>query len=84
MQQMIPAMQGNVFFEKWAYVTYEIDKNSTPYAAVLDWQKRLTNPLRVRLVEEVDERVSKTVEEVYMDDGKSGWEGRDTGKHKQE
>jgi len=83
MQQMIPALQGNVFFEKWAYVIYEIDKNEAPYTAVLDWQKRLTNPLRVRLVEEVDERVSKTVEEVYMDEGKSGWEGRDTGKHKQ-
>lgn len=84
MQQMIPAMQGNVFFEKWAYVIYEIDKNEAPYTVVLDWQKRLTNPLRVHLVEEVDERVSKTVEEVYMDEGKSGWEGRDTGKHKQE
>ena len=84
MQQIIPAMQGNVFYEKWAYVTYEINKNAAPYAAVLDWQKRLTNPLRVHLVEEVDERVSKTVEEVYMDEGKSGWEGRDTGKHKQE
>ncbi|MBA7526378.1 hypothetical protein ES705_18540 [subsurface metagenome] len=84
MQQIIPAMQGNVFYEKWAYVTYEIDKNAVPYAAVLDWQKRLTNPLRIHLVEEVDERVSKTVEEVYMDEGKSGWEGRDTGKHKQE
>lgn len=84
MQQIIPAMQGNVFFEKWAYVIYEIDKNEAPYTVVLDWQKRLTNPLRVHLVEEVDERVSKTVEEVYMDEGKSGWEGRDTGKHKQE
>jgi len=34
------------------------------------------------LVEEVDKRVSRRVEEVYMDDGKSGWEGRETGKHK--
>ena len=81
MQQMIPAVKGNVFLEKWAYLVYAIDNNETPYKAVLDWQKRLTNPLRIHLVEEVDERVSKTVEEVYMDEGKSGWEGRSTGKH---
>ncbi|MFC2125316.1 hypothetical protein ACFLU5_10925 [Bacteroidota bacterium] len=84
MQQMIPAMKGNVFAEKWAYLTYEIDTDSKPYDAVLDWQNRLTNPLRIQLVEEVDDRVSKTVEEIYMDEGKSGWEGRDTGKHGQD
>ncbi len=44
------------------------------------WQKQLTNPLKVRLVEEVDERVSRTVHEIFIDEGKSGWEGRDTGK----
>ena len=82
MQQLIPAMQGNIFYEKWAYLIYEIDKSDTPYNEVLNWQKRLINPLRVHLVEEVDDRVSKTVEEVYMDEGKSGWEGRETGKHK--
>jgi hypothetical protein len=82
MQQLIPAMQGNIFYEKWAYLIYEIDKTEAPYNEVLNWQKQLTNPLRVHLVEEVDDRVSKTVEEVYMDEGKSGWEGRETGKHK--
>ena len=82
MQQLIPAMRGNIFYEKWAYVIYEIDKTESPYNEVLNWQKRLVNPLRIQLVEEVDDRVSKTVEEVYMDEGKSGWEGRDTGKHK--
>jgi hypothetical protein len=25
--------------------------------------------------------VSRAVQEVFMDEGKSGWEGRDTGKH---
>jgi hypothetical protein len=39
------------------------------------------HPLRVQLVEEVDDRVSKTVTEIYIDKGKSGWEGRETGKH---
>jgi hypothetical protein len=34
----------------------------------------------MQLVEEVDERVSKTLQEVFMDKGKSGWEGRDTHK----
>ncbi len=80
-QQVIPAMKGYFFAERWAYLTYEIDKGEKPYAPVLKWQKRLTNPLRVRLVEEVDERVSRSVHEVYMDEGKTGWEGRETGRH---
>jgi hypothetical protein len=81
MQQVIPALKGNFFAEKWAYLTYEIDKGGKPYNPILDWQKRLTNPLRVRLVEEVDERVSRTVHEIFIDEGKSGWEDRETGRH---
>jgi len=81
MQQVIPALKGNIFTEKWAYITYEIEKGDKPYNPVLYWEKRLKNPLRIRLVEEVDERVSRTVHEVFIDDGKSGWENRDTGKH---
>ena len=79
-QQVVPVLKGNVFGEKWAYLVFETDKTATPYAPVIDWHKRLTNPLRIQLVEEVDERVSKTVQEILMDDGKSGWEGRDTHK----
>jgi hypothetical protein len=37
--------------------------------------------LRIHLEEEVDERVSRTLVEVYMDEGKSGWEERETGNH---
>jgi hypothetical protein len=81
MQQVIPAMKGSMFTEKWAYLLYEVDKE-TPYKPVLEWREKLTNPLRIQLVEEVDERVSKTLVEVYMDEGKSGWEERETGKHK--
>ncbi len=81
MQQMIPAVKGNIFAEEWAYLTYETDDSDTPYAPLLKWQKRLKNPLRIKLVEEVDERVSRTVHEVFIDEGKSGWEGRETGKH---
>ncbi len=84
MQQMIPAMKGNVFSEKWAYLVYETDKGSKPYNPVIELQKKLTNPLRVQLVEEVDDRVSKTVTEIFIDKGKSGWEGRETGKHTSE
>jgi len=84
MQQLIPAMKSATFSEKWAYVIYEIDKTGQPYAPIIKWQKRLTNPLRIHVVEEVDERVSKTVEEIYMDEGKSGWEDRATGKHKRD
>ncbi len=80
MQQVVPVLKGNVFAEKWAYMMYEFDKNTLPYAAAIAWQKRLTHPLRIQLVEEVDARVSKTLQEVFMDKGKSGWEGRDTHK----
>lgn len=80
MQQVVPALKGNVFYEKWAYVVYEIDKNSQPFTAILNWQKLLTHPLKIQLVEEVDSRVSKTLQEVFMDKGKSGWEGRETHK----
>lgn len=80
MQQVIPAMKGAMFTEKWAYLVYETD-GDIPYQKVLDWKERLTNPLRVQLVEEVDKRVSKTLIEIFMDEGKSGWEERDTGKH---
>lgn len=82
MQQMVPAMKGNYFAEKWAYLVYEITDEKTPYQPVLDWQHRLLNPLRIQLVEEVDDRVSKTVHEIFIDQGKSGWEERETGKHK--
>ncbi len=81
MQQMIPAVKGNFFAEEWAYLIYETDKSDEPWAPLLKWQKMLKNPLRVRLVEEVDERVSRTVHEIFIDEGKSGWEGRATGKH---
>jgi hypothetical protein len=80
MQQVVPALKGNVFAEKWAYLVYETDKTPQPYDPVVEWHKRLTQPLRVQLVEEVDKRVSKTLQEVFMDEGKSGWEGRDTHK----
>ncbi|HPE76276.1 MAG TPA: hypothetical protein PLC80_09315 [Draconibacterium sp.] len=81
MQQMVPAMKGNYFSEKWAYLVYEIKEGTNPYQPVLEWKKRLLNPLRVYLAEEVDERVSKTVQELFIDEGKSGWEERETGKH---
>jgi len=80
MQQVVPVLKGNVFHEKWAYLVYEIDKNKEPYEAVIEWHKQLTQPLRIQLVEEVDPRVSKTLQEVFMDKGKTGWEGRDTHK----
>jgi hypothetical protein len=80
MQQVVPVLKGNVFYEKWAYMVYEIDKNDKPFTTILNWQKLLTHPLKIQLVEEVDNRVSKTLQEVFMDKGKSGWEGRETHK----
>ena len=81
MQQMVPVPKGNFFTEKWAYLMFEIEQGNEPYAPVLEWQKKLTTPLRIQLVEEVDDRVSKTVMELYIEEGKTGWEGRETGRH---
>ncbi|MFI5192834.1 MAG: hypothetical protein ACHQD7_02220 [Chitinophagales bacterium] len=81
MQQMIPAMKGNFFSEKWAYLVYETDKGDKPYSPVITWMKKLTHPLRVELSEEVDDRVSRTVTELFVDKGKSGWENRETSTH---
>ncbi|MDX1618862.1 MAG: hypothetical protein R3224_08760 [Balneolaceae bacterium] len=81
MQQVIPATKGSFFAERWAYLVYEIEEGFDPYAPVLRWRKKLIHPPRIRLVEKVDERVSKSVNEIFMDDGKSGWEKRETGKH---
>lgn len=81
MQQMVPVLKGNFFYEKWAYLVYEAGSGKQAYAPVLDWQKKLTQPLRIQLVEEVDNRVSKTVTELYIEKGKTGWEGRETGRH---
>ncbi len=81
MQQVIPALEGNFFSEKWAYLTYEIEKGDKPFNLIFYWQKRLKNPLRVRLVEKVEERVSKTVNEIFIDEGKSGWENRESSNH---
>jgi len=73
MQQVVPAMKGNIFSERWAYVILETDKTPTPYAPVLEWKKRLTNPLRIDLVEEVDDRVTKVMTEA-LDDARSDHE----------
>ena len=81
MQQVIPALKGNFFSEKWAYLIYETKKGDKPYEPIFYWEKRLKNPLRIRLVEEVDERVPRTVNEIFIDKGKSGWEGRETSTH---
>ena len=81
MQQMVPALKGNYFAEKWAYLVYPIIDIANPYQPVEEWRKRLMNPLRTSLVEEVDERVSRTVNEIFIDEGKSGWEERETGRH---
>lgn len=74
-QQVIPAMAGNTFSEKWAFMMYDTreSENSAPYSLVQKWQKKLTNPLKIRLFEEVDDRVSHSIDEI-MSGGKSPWE----------
>ncbi len=62
---------------------YETEKGNQPFAPVIAWQKKLANPLRIQLVEEVDDRVSRSVTELFIEKGKTGWEGRETGNHKE-
>ena len=78
MQQMVPVLKGNFFAERWAYLLFEVDKGKQPFAPVLELQKKLSTPLRIQLVEDVDHRVSRTVTELYVEEGKTGWEERDT------
>jgi len=59
-----------MFTEKWANLLCETDRD-IPYNKVLEWKERLANPSRVQLVEEVDDRVSRSLIEIYMDEGKS-------------
>jgi hypothetical protein len=73
MQQMIPVLRGNFFTEKCAYLVYRIDDPAHPFHQIAYWQNVLTHPLRVQLVEEVDNRVSRSVTELFIDKGKSGW-----------
>lgn len=80
MQQMFPALDGNFFMEKWAYLMYETASGKKPWTPVTQWEKKLKHPLRIHLVEEVDQRVSRSVHEVLVEDGKTGWEGRETKK----
>ena len=81
MQQLSPVLKGNFFTERWAYLLYEADKGKQSFAPVLEWQKKLTTPLRVHVVEEVDDRVSRSVSELFIEEGKTGWEERDTKRH---
>ncbi len=81
MQQMVPVPKGNFFAERWAYLVYKIDDPAKPYEAIRYWQKMVSQPLRVQLVEEVDDRVSRTVTELFVEKGRSGWEGRETGRN---
>jgi hypothetical protein len=79
-QLMINVPKGTSFWEKWAYVLYEPQPGNNPHASLIEWQKKLTNPLRVRLTEEVEQRVPTVGTEIYIDPTKTGWEGRETRK----
>ena len=78
MQQMLTVPKGNIFTERWAYLLYEAEKGKQSFASILEWHKKLTSPLRIQLVEDVDDRVSRIVTEIYVEEGKTGWDGRDT------
>jgi len=79
-QLMVEAPKGTQFWEKWAYVLYEPQQGASPHAALIEWHKKLTNPLRVRITEEVESRVPGIGTEIYIDPSKTGWEGRETKK----
>jgi hypothetical protein len=82
-QLMIEVPKGTEFWEKWAYVLYQPQKGDNPHAPLIEWQRKLTNPLRVRLTEEVEQRVPTVGTEIYIDPSKTGWEGRETRKAKE-
>jgi len=81
-QLMIEVPKGTQLWEKWAYVLYEPGQGegASAHAALIEWQKKLTNPLRVRVTEEVESRAPTIGTEIYIDPSKTGWEGRETRK----
>ena len=80
---MITVPKGTSFWEKWAYVLYEPQPGNNPHAPLIEWQKKLTNPLYIRLTEEVEQRVPTVGTEIYIDPSKTGWEERDTRKRQE-
>ncbi len=79
-QHMIEVPEGTHLWEKWGFVLYEPADGENPHAPLLEWREKLINPLRVRLVEEVESRVPIVGTEIYIDPSKTGWEERETKK----
>lgn len=79
-QLMVRVPRGTQLWEKWAYVLYEpaAGGGEKAHAPLMAWHKKLTNPLRVRLTEEVEPRVPTVGTEIYIDPTKTGWEERET------
>jgi hypothetical protein len=77
-QHLVEIPRGSQFWERWAFVLYEPAEGAKPYQPMLPWYRKLTAPLRVRVVEEVEPRVPRVGTEIYIDPNRTGWEGRDT------
>ncbi len=71
MQQIIPVSKGNSYWEKWAWVPFEV-KNYN-FNLLNEIQKRVTHPLNVEVIDFKQKR-SKIPPEIYTDPTKTGWE----------
>lgn len=75
-QQIVTVPSGNMYWEKWAYLPFEMEKDSS-FEALKNLRKRLDHPLKVSVIDERDPRV-EIPEEIYTDPEKTGWEKKKT------
>jgi len=73
MQQIVSLREGNVYWEKWALLPFELGDGNRQFDEVQYLQARLKHPLRIQMRDERDVRV-RIPDEIYTDPTKTGWE----------
>lgn len=74
-QLVVEVPQGTLLRSELGLVLYQLGSDDDPHRELIDWQKKLTHPLHVRVVEEVQPRVPGKKPEIYIDPTRTGWEG---------
>lgn len=73
MQQIVTVPEGNIYWEKWALLPYELGSGNHQFDPVNSLQTRLKHPLRIQVRDERDARV-RIPDEIYTNPKKTGWE----------
>jgi hypothetical protein len=76
-QQIMSVPAGSYYWEKWAYVPFELGRDPQPFRQLDDLTQRLSHPLRLTVIDERDARV-RIPDEIYTDATKTGWKKEET------